>query len=187
MTEDDAARLIRDAIPEVSGAWADLGAGTGTFSRALAERLGAAGSVLAIERDPSAVAALQESVPGRGAKISVRNADFTQPLGLAELDGILMANSLHYVPYPEQPLLLQRLVKHLKATGRIVVVEYDRDRGNEWVPYPVSSKAFVALAEAAGLSPPIVAGRMRSTFGGELYCTWVTLSAAPNTPSSHQP
>ena len=44
------------------------------------------------------------------------------------------------------------LATHLAPGGRFVVVEYDADRGNPWVPHPFSSAAWERLAEAAGLT-----------------------------------
>jgi predicted RNA methylase len=54
----DAVALIRDAIPQRGGTWADLGAGEGTFTRALVELLGSDSRIYAVDRDASAVAAI---------------------------------------------------------------------------------------------------------------------------------
>ena len=58
MDLEHATRLIAAAIVPQGGTWADLGAGRGTFTRALARLLGAEGRVVAVERDPAAVRAL---------------------------------------------------------------------------------------------------------------------------------
>ena len=55
MRAHDAAALIRSAVTEPGGKWADLGAGTGTFSRALATLLGPAGTVYAVDHDLSLI------------------------------------------------------------------------------------------------------------------------------------
>ena len=68
----DAAALIAGALPpRRPGAaeptlWADLGAGTGTFTSALAWLLGQGATVLAVDRDPGALGALRAGGRGRG-------------------------------------------------------------------------------------------------------------------------
>lgn len=174
MTHADAVALIREAVGRPGGVWADLGAGSGTFSRALADLVGPGGVVHAVEQDARAVAALRATAPSPSpaATIEVIHADFTKTRSLPVLDGIVMANALHFVPYAEQADVLRRLTRTLAPTGRMVLVEYDRDVGNPWVPYPVSSAALALLAVRAGLTTPTTIARKPSAFGGALYCAW---------------
>lgn len=58
MTHDDAVAFLGQAGP-FRGAWADIGAGSGTFSRALAQLLGPDGAVLAVDTDERALADLR--------------------------------------------------------------------------------------------------------------------------------
>lgn len=99
-------------------------------------------------------------------------ADFTGPFelpGLAEprLDGMLLANVLHFVPDADR--LVRRLAAWVRRGGRIVVVEYDRDAANRWVPYPIPPARLAVLAASAGLSAPTVTATRPSAFGGTLY------------------
>ena len=48
----------------------------------------------------------------------------------------VMANSLHFER--DQAAVLARLVPLLVPGGRFILVEYDADEGNRWVPHPVS-------------------------------------------------
>lgn len=172
MDARDAARLI---APGVAGrVWADLGAGRGTFTMALATLLGASGHVYAVERDASAVEALERLVRRRGhdehALIDVIHADFTTTaLTLEDADGILMANSLHYVADDQQAPLLTRLAGHLTERGVLAVVEYDNRPRSRWVPFPISFERLAAVARGAGLSDPELIGRQESAFGGTMY------------------
>ena len=177
MTEQDAAMLIRTAIPNQDGTWADLGAGTGTFTRALATLLGPDGRVEAIERNANSRRELARlaGVTNGAATITATDGDFTKPLNLRDLSGILMANALHFVKHVDQAAVLRQLAIYLRPGGRIVLVEYEDEIGNQWVPYPVSFRRFDALCKASGLTPPALAGRMPSAFGGELYSAWTTV------------
>lgn len=60
MNHRDAVAFLRPALAGDPGPiWADLGAGRGTFTKALAELLGPDGAILALDRDPAAVRALR--------------------------------------------------------------------------------------------------------------------------------
>src|SRR5262249_30135906 len=100
MTPSDAVDLLKPAIATRGGVWADLGAGEGTFTQALAELLGPESLVYAVDRDANAVAELKRWAPTAPAKVTPVMGDFSLPFdppGKALLDGMLFANSLHYV------------------------------------------------------------------------------------------
>lgn len=184
MRHDEAIALIEDAVPP-GGAWADLGAGRGTFTRALGELVGPSGTVWAVDRDRAAIRALRRlDLPG-GASVRVLDADFTGSLELPEVDGVLMANSLHFVADAEP--VLRRITEQLRPGGRLVLVEYDRRRGNRWVPHPVPLERFRELAEAVGLSEPREVRRRRSAYWREMYAAVARAPARPgprNRPSA---
>jgi precorrin-6B methylase 2 len=92
----DHVRLLRDGVTR-GGTWADLGAGTGAFTLALAELVGPGGEVIAVDRDRGALRELEHAVRPGGATVRTLRADFTQELDLEPLDGIVMANSLQLV------------------------------------------------------------------------------------------
>ncbi len=166
MKNEEAIELIRGGI-EAGEEWADLGAGTGTFTRALAELVGRDGSVWAVDRDARAVRDLEAMDLPPGVALRVIQADFTGELLLPKLDGILMANALHFVH--DQKAVLRRVAGYLRPGGRLVVVEYDRKRGNRWVPYPVPFERFRTLAASDGFMAPREIGRRRSSYQGEMY------------------
>src|SRR3954451_7673929 len=99
MEQSEMVALIRGGVPGSGGTWADLGAGTGNFSWALAELIGAQGAIYAIDRDAKAIRALDQRIAQAdpGARIIPQQADMPHPLKLAALDGVLMANALHFI------------------------------------------------------------------------------------------
>lgn len=172
MKPSDAVTLIAGAVPRDAGTWADVGAGEGTFTRALTERLGPNSRIYAVDRDARAVAALQRWAAKDASNVIPVAADFRGPFdlpGLVEpgLDGMLLANTLHFVL--DADVVLRRLATWVRPGGRIVVVEYDRRAASRWVPYPVPPARLTVLAAFAGLSGPVITATRRSAFGGTLY------------------
>lgn len=173
MDVNDAVALIRDAVGVGTiGVWADLGAGTGTFTRALARILDAGSTIYAVEHDASAVAALRKLASESPTRVIPVRADFTRQLELpglgdALLDGILLANSLHFVRDAEH--VLMQLAQSVRVGGRVVVVEYDRRARSRWVPYPIDALHWPQLAAAAGLADAAVTATRPSAYAGVLY------------------
>lgn len=170
MQQSEMVALIRGGVPGPGGLWADLGAGTGNFSWALAELIGPAGTIYAIDRDAKAIRSIQQRLAqaGPGATIIAQQADFTRALDLPVLDGVLMANALHFVR--DQPAALALVASYLWPGGRLLLVEYDLRAPLPWVPYPVSLLHLGRLAAEAGFEAPAEIGRRVSpSSGGAMF------------------
>jgi SAM-dependent methyltransferase len=169
MDHRDHVRLIRDGVEGGGSAWADFGSGAGAFTLALADLLGPGGSIVSIDRDATAMAsqarALREAFPL--VAVTPLVADFARPLDLPPLDGIVMANSLHFARDKRAVLRLVRA--YLRPAGRLVLVEYDADRGNPWVPYPLSYGTWEALAREVGFRETRRLASVPSRFLGSIY------------------
>ena len=145
---------------EPGGRWADLGAGEGNFTRALADLLGPDAHIVAVDRDRSALRAVDR-------RFEILVADFTRPLDIRDLDGVLMANSLHFVR-DKQPVL--RMVRDmLRPDGRLIVVEYGADRGNPWVPHPFTYPRWEEMAAQAGFKSTRLLKTVASRWLGSMY------------------
>ena len=170
MKHSDAVALLEGAVPRGRGTWADLGCGDGVFTEGLLELLGQGSRIYAIDCDRRVIEALQQRLPDSPEVIPIW-ADFTQPEipGLVDphLDGILLANALHYARDAGE--VLARLAALLRPGGRVVLVEYDHRASNPWVPYPIGIEKLDRLTQIAGLSKPVVIARRPSQFTGELY------------------
>lgn len=148
MTPDDALALIRTAPIGVERAnWADLGCGDGTFTRALAALLSAGSTIHAVDRDASALRRIPRA--HAGTSIVTHVGDFTTPpWPFGSLDGIMLANSLHYVR--NQPEFIRMCEAAMKSPQRFLIIEYDTDKANRWVPYPIGRQALENLFTDAG-------------------------------------
>lgn len=169
MNHEDHVRLLREAVPAGDGCWADFGAGDGAFTLALAALLGEQGVIHAVDKDGRALGRLRRRMEQRFPGVTVRthHADYTRPLELPPLDGLVMANALHF--QQDKGPVVELLGERLRPGGRFVLVEYNTDRGNRWVPHPLSFETWSALAPRHGLTVPRCVATRPSSFLGEFY------------------
>lgn len=169
MNHKDHVDLLRKGVPGPGGTWADLGCGSGAFTLALAELLGPKAVVYAVDNDPTALERLREGVRRRfpGHEVRALAADFSRPLSLPALDGIVMANSLHF--HREKEQIIRSVRGMLRESGRFILVEYNVDRGNPWVPFPLSWRTWQGLAAACGFVHTEKIGARPSSFLREIY------------------
>lgn len=137
MKHSVAVDLIKGGVVSRQAAhWADLGAGTGVFTKALAALLSHPESIVfAVDRDVNTLNQLAPTNPM--ATVIKLGLDFvSDELPLHNLDGILMANSLHFVQ--DKLALIWKLKRMMKPSGVLIIVEYDTSIPSPWVPYPIS-------------------------------------------------
>ncbi len=181
MNHQDHIDLLRGAIAEKGGRWADLGSGEGAFTLALRDLLGPEAEIISVDKDKTALEEQKRNFQSQfpNSNIQYSHADFTQPLNLlvsqslissrsvSPLDGIVIANALHFVRDKER--VLRNLRGYLKPGGRFVLVEYNIDSGNTWVPHPISFETFRTLAPRAGLGEPRLLATKPSRFLRQIY------------------
>ena len=162
MKVTDATALIKTGIPDriKNATWADLGCGSGIFTNALASLLGVGGKIYAVDKE---VQDLRIEAEG---KIKFIKLDFiNDPLPFSNVDGILMANAFHYVK--DKPAFIEKIKKHLKASGQMIIVEYDTVRQNRWVPYPISFENLIQTFSTAGFTYVKKVGERTSVYRSE--------------------
>jgi trans-aconitate methyltransferase len=147
MDSQTAVSLIREGVDaKQKQNWADLGAGDGTFTKALASLLSDGSTIYAVDKNPGALSAISVAP---GVTLQKITGDFTDATTFpGSLDGALLANAIHYVP--DQRGFLGRLRAKLKTGGRLIIIEYDMDTANRWVPYPVSLKSLQKMLDSLG-------------------------------------
>lgn len=166
MNHADLVGLIEGGVSEHGGRWADLGAGEGAFTLALADLLGAGAHITAVDRNAGALQALAgKTFPG--VEVETRVGDFTRTLDLSNLDGIVMANSLHFVR--DKTHVLESVRNMLRVGGKLIVVEYGTDRGNPWVPHPFAYETWERMATQAGFVRTRLLRTIPSRHLGSMY------------------
>ncbi|QEM10490.1 class I SAM-dependent methyltransferase [Mucilaginibacter rubeus] len=163
MQQSEAISLIQKGLTsDHPQHWADLGCGSGTFTIALASLLPQESHITAIDKSNQHLPAFSD-----GIKIDFIKADFVnEPIAVNLLDGILMANSFHFVA--NKTKLINQLEHTFKGNPRFLIVEYDATKANPWVPYPISYQKLNHEFSQLGYQIDKLA-EMPSRFGGVIY------------------
>lgn len=169
MDHADHMNLLRNGVSATGGVWADLGAGRGAFTLALADLLGPAGTIYAVDRDERALQANARHMRAQfpGPRVHYAVCDYRQPLALPPLDGIVMANTLHFQTDPLTVVRDGR--RYLRSGGRLLIVEYNLDRAHGAVPHPVPYPRWRRIAEDAGFGHTELLVTRPSRFLHEIY------------------
>ena len=69
-------------------------------------------------------------------------------LPFQNLDGIVMANSLHFVK--DKKKLLQKVQPYLSGAAKFLIVEYDTVQSIPWVPHPLHIEGWQKLFRETG-------------------------------------
>jgi len=170
------------------GVWADLGSGTGAFTLALADLLGPEGEIYSLDRDAGALRQQQRTMRARFPDVRVHYivADLSRPatqeagrpFGMPPLDGAVAANLLDF--FRDNGPVLGTIHAALKPGGRLLVVEYNADRGNPWVPHPFSYRTWETLAARHGFAGTRLMETRPSRYLGQIYAaiSWRAETAA---------
>ena len=140
--EEHTGKLVAQLPIKPGDIVADIGAGTGYFSRRLAAKTGATGTVLAVDIQPE----MLELLTNQMAQAGIRNVKpvlgtITDPkLPPASVDLALMVDVYHEFDHPWE--MMEAITRSLKPGGRVVFVEF---RGEDpAVPIKLLHKMTVA-------------------------------------------
>lgn len=111
--------------------WADLGCGNGLFTHALTLRLPDDSKIYGVDKTSQDLS----NINSENKEVEFIQADIENSLPFGKLDGIMMANSLHYIK--EKQRLLQSLLQEHGPLKSFILIEYDRTHPNPWVPFPL--------------------------------------------------
>ena len=136
---------------------------------------GRAARIVAVDRDAGALRdnarAVARAVPGdRRSRTLV--ADLASRSTLPPLDGLVAANSLHFVPRDRQVEAVRRLAAHLRPGGAVRRRRVRRGPRQSVGAEPVQRRRpGRASRPRPGLEPPTVIGRVPSRFLGAIYAS----------------
>jgi ubiquinone/menaquinone biosynthesis C-methylase UbiE len=169
MDHRDHVFLLTKGVEKTGKVWADFGSGQGAFTLALAELLGPYGEIYSVDKDKGRLRRQERAMVNRfpGLTVHYKEGDFTRPLDLPVLEGLVIANALHFIKRKED--VIELLKSYLRPNGRFIVVEYNTDRGNHWVPHPFSYKRWKDTAGRIGFAHTELLAAVPSSFLGEIY------------------
>jgi ubiquinone/menaquinone biosynthesis C-methylase UbiE len=162
MDQNKAISLIQNAITDDQPQrWADLGCGAGTFTMALNNTLPAGSHLTPIDKQT-------QNLP------NFLKANFEKDdLPLSNLDGILMANSIHYIR--DKQKLIKKLETYFSTSPTFLIVEYDATHYSPWVPYPINYQKLETLFTELGYSSITKLAEVPSRFSGRMYSALIRL------------
>lgn len=172
MPLQDAINLIqnKNINAETKSIWADLGCGSGLFTYALASLLNKRSTVYAVDKN---ISSFKKNLFFKTIYIKLIELDFEKSsFPIENLDGIMMANSLHYVK--DKINFIEKIKNHLNKNGCFLIVEYDTQISNHWVPYPINFLSLKKLFRDGGFSTVIKMNERPSAFNrGNLYSVMI--------------
>jgi trans-aconitate methyltransferase len=173
MQLQEAISLIQtdEIIQDTQTTWADIGCGTGLFTRALAGLLYTGSIIYAVDKN---ISSFQKSAFPNQVVVKTIESDFVRDdLGLQYLDGILMANAFHFVRNKKQ--FFEKIIPLFRSAPVFLMVEYDTDMPNPWVPYPLSFVALKKLFTELGFHSIKKINEKKSRYrSGKMYSVIIT-------------
>jgi len=144
---------------------ADVGAGTGLFTRSFAEKVGSTGKVYAVDIAPRFLEHIAAEAKKRGQTnvVTVLGTQDTTNLPRESVDLVFLCDVYHHLEKPEKTLASIR--RALKPRGVLVVVDFDKTAGK--------SSAFVLKHVRAG----------KDVFRREIEMAGFTWIPTPKPPS----
>jgi ubiquinone/menaquinone biosynthesis C-methylase UbiE len=143
---------------------ADVGAGTGLYTRLFAEAVGKEGTVYAVDISPKFLEHIESSAEKLGATNvkTILGTEFSVELPEASVGLVFICDTYHHFEYPAK--MMQSIHKALKPGGRVVLIDFIRipgessewvmghvRAGQEWVEKEIAECGFRKTAEIKGL------------------------------------
>ncbi|MEP6465215.1 MAG: class I SAM-dependent methyltransferase [Parafilimonas sp.] len=171
MQLSQAISLIQHSTGKQKSVWADLGCGDGLFTNALSNLLAKESLVYAVDKNK---AALNKVAIVKQVQLQKLEIDFVKDnLPFTNLSGILMANSFQFIK--DKNTFTNKAFNCLNKDGYLLMVEYDTDTSNFWVPYPMSFKKLEIFFNHYNYAAEKL-HEMPSRFNGTIYAAIVRIN-----------
>jgi ubiquinone/menaquinone biosynthesis C-methylase UbiE len=158
-------REVVRALDLPRGAWvADLGAGTGYFSRYLSEAVGPDGTVFAVDTEPNLVSHLRARAEKEGTAnvVPVLASRDNPRLPVGAVDLLLVVDTFHHID--DRPTYFRAVRRFLRQDGRVAVIDWhkralpvgpplDHKLAREQVVEEMDEAGYELSAEPKGLLP----------------------------------
>jgi hypothetical protein len=83
-----------------------------------------------------------------------------------------MANSLHYVR--DKTAFIKNIERSFVQKGSFLIIEYDTEQANPWVPYPINFSSLKQLFNKAGYAVVEKISETPSAYGPRnIYSAWI--------------
>ena len=118
---------------------ADLGSGSGLFTRPLAKKVGSGGRVYAVDIDPKLLAHVAKTSAAAGLdNVTTVLGEFADPKVPAPVDLITIIDTLHHIE--RAPDYVKNLRKYLRKNGRVAIIDFNKNwpAGHESMAYQLS-------------------------------------------------
>jgi predicted methyltransferase len=127
--EENPERLLELMDLESGDVVADIGAGSGYFSRRIARRVGPAGKVYAVDIQPQMLDRLSELAQSAGIEniVPVLSGDDDPRLPIGRIDKVLLVDVYHEFQKPEA--MLAKIREALSPGGKVYLAEYRLEGG----------------------------------------------------------
>lgn len=148
------AEIVAFVAPGPGMVIADVGAGTGLFTRLFCEAVGPKGKVFAVDIAPKFLEHIRREAKRLGHEqvVTILGTQTSTKLPEAAVDVVFIADTYHHFEKPRE--MLASIHRALKPGGRLVIVEFDRDspRNGEFIRKHVRAdkRTFLEEIRAAG-------------------------------------
>lgn len=161
--------LLPGLLETPSGIWLDAGCGDGVFADVLRESNPAELCVIGLDRDRYSLRRFSNCLDSKQQPALAVLGDLESELPFTGLDGILLANVLHYFAHPEQVNILRRVARAMNHSGMLVIVEYNSNQSTSAVPHPIPLSSVSQLLKDASFIAPQKISRVSSSYLREMY------------------
>ena len=114
---------------------ADIGAGTGLYTRAFSQEVGPEGTVYAVDIAPNFIDGIMRQAEASGIKNVVGIVNSAKDAGLdpASVDMAFVCDTYHHFEYPRT--MLQSMHKSIRPGGDLVIIDFRKKPGfsSRWV------------------------------------------------------
>ena len=151
---------------------AEIGAGSGYFTRRVARAVGPRGTVLAVDIAPELLSYLEDRAGREGlTNIRFQRVEKDDPqLPAGACDTVLMVDTLHYIPAQERGRYAKKIREGLAPGGRLAIIDFRPKPLEErpWGP-PPSQKMTREEVDAAMFEAGLVPVRVHDFLSEQFF------------------